>query len=94
MKCLQGLYKNLLKSLTLTSYCFLFHCVCDPVEKVLKQLNLNLLLFLFQGSCSQYITAWKTWPGGVTGTFVVHNETDPTVNTWALTLAFEKVGRF
>ena len=37
------------------------------------------------------MSAWKAWPGGATGTVVVHKETDPDSSTWALTLEFSKV---
>jgi hypothetical protein len=41
--------------------------------------------------CKNFVSAWKTWAGGATGTIVVHRETDPDVNTWAITLEFDRV---
>jgi hypothetical protein len=37
------------------------------------------------------VTAWKTWPGGATGTVIVHKESDAAINTWALTVEFDRV---
>jgi S-adenosylmethionine/arginine decarboxylase-like enzyme len=37
------------------------------------------------------VTAWNTWPGGVTGTILVHSESDPAIDTWAVSVTFDKV---
>ena len=44
-----------------------------------------------QGGCSKYIKNWTSWPGGVTGTFLVHDQDDPDINTWALSVTFDRV---
>ena len=46
---------------------------------------------LEQGECTPYINAWNNWFGGVVGSIVVHNESDPAADTWELSLKFDQV---
>lgn len=43
-----------------------------------------------QGLCATHINAWNSWPGGVTGSIIVHGESDPSIETWVAILAFDK----
>jgi len=46
------------------------------------------------GKCQPFVTAWNTWPGGVTGTILVHSESDPDIETWAVNLEFDRAVSF
>lgn len=45
----------------------------------------------FQDKCEPFVTSWNTWPGGVTGIILVHSESDPAIDTWAVSLEFDRV---